>query len=205
MEILQTSHCSVRAHCCCDLPANDTCPPSFNSERDSTAASPRRLFAAIRGPNKTRAQSVKMGKRKLDINNEPAVAAQTSPDPGATKAAAASSGDTTTTSNTTTTTTTNPGFSDLGLDSRLLQAIASQKYQTPTLVQSKVVPLALNGQDVLAKAKTGSGKTAAYLLPLLHAILKQKQVCFVSPASSPPSPQDHSKINRPSRPVADLS
>lgn len=119
-----------------------------------------------------------MVKRKLDENDKPAAAPQASSPDGTNLIEAAPSGET---SNTTITT---PGFSDLGLDPRLLQAIANQKYQTPTLVQSKVVPLALNGQDVLAKAKTGSGKTAAYLLPLLHGILKRKQVCFVSSSGS---------------------
>ncbi|KAI1452109.1 DEAD-domain-containing protein [Annulohypoxylon moriforme] len=66
-------------------------------------------------------------------------------------------------------------FADLGLDSRLLQATAHQNWQTPTLVQSKAIPLAIEGCDILAKAKTGSGKTAAYTLPLLQAILKRKQ------------------------------
>ncbi|KAI1451127.1 DEAD-domain-containing protein [Annulohypoxylon stygium] len=66
-------------------------------------------------------------------------------------------------------------FADLGLDSRLLQATAHQKWHTPTLVQSKAIPLAIEGHDVLAKSKTGSGKTAAYTLPLLQAILKRKQ------------------------------
>ncbi|RGP62799.1 ATP-dependent rna helicase dbp9 [Fusarium longipes] len=65
-------------------------------------------------------------------------------------------------------------FVDLGLDPRLLQAIAQQKFAKPTLVQRKAIPLALNGQDVLAKADCGSGKTAAYLLPLLSTILKRK-------------------------------
>ncbi|KAG8676881.1 ATP-dependent DNA/RNA helicase [Fusarium poae] len=65
-------------------------------------------------------------------------------------------------------------FVDLGLDPRLLQAIAQQKFAKPTLVQRKAIPLALNGQDVLAKADCGSGKTAAYLLPLLSSILKRK-------------------------------
>ncbi|CZR67173.1 probable ATP-dependent RNA helicase dbp9 [Phialocephala subalpina] len=67
------------------------------------------------------------------------------------------------------------GFAALGLDTRLLQGIAKQNFQTPTLVQSKAIPLALEGRDVLARAKTGSGKTAAYLLPILHSILKRKQ------------------------------
>lgn len=67
-------------------------------------------------------------------------------------------------------------FAGLGLDSRLLQGITKQNFQTPTLVQRKAIPLALEGRDILARAKTGSGKTAAYLLPILHSILKRKQV-----------------------------
>jgi len=70
-------------------------------------------------------------------------------------------------------------FVDLGLDPRLLQAIAQQKFAKPTLVQRKAIPLALNGQDVLAKADCGSGKTAAYVLPLLSNILKRKAVRFI--------------------------
>ena len=67
-------------------------------------------------------------------------------------------------------------FASLGLDTRLLQAITKQNFQTPTLVQQKAIPLALDGRDVLARARTGSGKTAAYLLPILHSVLKKKQV-----------------------------
>ncbi|KAI0138746.1 DEAD-domain-containing protein [Hypoxylon sp. NC0597] len=94
-------------------------------------------------------------KRKLDENDEPVSAVNTeTPSAGATPST----------------------FADLGLDSRLLQATAHQNWQTPTLVQSKAIPLAIDGFDVLAKAKTGSGKTAAYTLPILQAILKRKQV-----------------------------
>lgn len=114
-------------------------------------------------------------KRKLDENNEPI--SETTTESG--KSEKSEKTDKTDKTVAPAKTTKNPGFSDLGLDPRLLQAIANQKYQTPTLVQSKVIPLALNGQDVLAKAKTGSGKTAAYLLPILHSVLKRKQVCFV--------------------------
>jgi ATP-dependent RNA helicase DDX56/DBP9 len=71
-------------------------------------------------------------------------------------------------------------FAGLGLDARLLQGIARQKFQAPTLVQAKAIPLALDGRDVLARAKTGSGKTAAYILPILHSILKQKLVCMAN-------------------------
>ncbi|KAE9367923.1 DEAD-domain-containing protein [Stipitochalara longipes BDJ] len=66
-------------------------------------------------------------------------------------------------------------FASLRLETRLLQGITKQNFRTPTPVQSKAIPLALEGRDILARAKTGSGKTAAYLLPILHSILKQKQ------------------------------
>ncbi len=71
---------------------------------------------------------------------------------------------------------TEPSFAELGLDPRLVQAVAKQTFEKPTLVQRKTIPLALQGQDVLCKAKTGSGKTAAYVLPLLSSILKRKSV-----------------------------
>ena len=82
-----------------------------------------------------------------------------------------------------TTTTTTPKeeatFADLGLDARLVQAVAQQKFLKPTLVQRKAIPLALDGKDVLCKSKTGSGKTAAYVLPVLAGILKKKSVCVL--------------------------
>jgi ATP-dependent RNA helicase DDX56/DBP9 len=67
-------------------------------------------------------------------------------------------------------------FASLGLDSRLLQGIAKQNFEKPTPVQLKAIPLAIQGRDVLARAKTGTGKTAAYLLPILQLILKRKEV-----------------------------
>lgn len=67
-------------------------------------------------------------------------------------------------------------FLTLGLDNRLLQGIVKQNFEKPTPVQSKAIPLALQGKDILARAKTGTGKTAAYLLPILQLILKRKEV-----------------------------
>ncbi|KAJ2814752.1 ATP-dependent DNA/RNA helicase, partial [Coemansia furcata] len=52
-------------------------------------------------------------------------------------------------------------FQALDLDDRLLRALGRMKLVHPTLVQAKAIPLALAGKDVLARAKTGSGKTAA--------------------------------------------
>lgn len=69
-------------------------------------------------------------------------------------------------------------FTSFGLDERLLKAISKLGWQKPTLVQSAGIPLALRGKDILGKAKTGSGKTAAYSLPILHNLLIQKdKVC----------------------------
>lgn len=67
-------------------------------------------------------------------------------------------------------------FHDLGLDNRLLQAIAEQNFAAPTPVQAKVIPLALAGKDILARSQTGSGKTGAYVLPILQSILQRKAV-----------------------------
>ena len=66
-------------------------------------------------------------------------------------------------------------FQSLGLDARLLQGIAKLGFAHPTAVQAKAVPLALDGKDILARAKTGSGKTAAYLLPVLQNVLRRKE------------------------------
>lgn len=65
-------------------------------------------------------------------------------------------------------------FLSLDLDDRLLRGLGTMKLVHPTLVQAKAIPLALEGKDVLARAKTGSGKTAAFCLPILHKILTTK-------------------------------
>ncbi len=59
-------------------------------------------------------------------------------------------------------------FSELELDSELLQAIEEIGYERPTVVQAQAIPHALDGRDVLASAPTGTGKTAAFLLPMLQ-------------------------------------
>mmetsp|Transcript_9238 Transcript_9238/g.25901 ORF Transcript_9238/g.25901 Transcript_9238/m.25901 type:complete len:574 (+) Transcript_9238:41-1762(+) len=60
------------------------------------------------------------------------------------------------------------------LDSRLVKGISRLGYSKPTLVQSSAIPLALKGKDIMARAKTGSGKTAAYVIPILQKIITAK-------------------------------
>ena len=59
-------------------------------------------------------------------------------------------------------------FSSLGLSAELLRAVSEQGYTTPTPVQSQAIPVVLQGGDLMAGAQTGTGKTAAFALPLLH-------------------------------------
>ena len=63
-----------------------------------------------------------------------------------------------------------PSFADLGLSGSVLDAVADMGYETPTPVQAAAIPEALAGRDVLAAAQTGTGKTAAFLLPTMDRL-----------------------------------
>lgn len=63
-----------------------------------------------------------------------------------------------------------PSFEHFNLNRQLLDAIADQGFTEPTEIQTKSIPVILGGQDVIGIAQTGTGKTAAYLLPLLMKI-----------------------------------
>ena len=62
-------------------------------------------------------------------------------------------------------------FDNLDLDSSLLRAVAEQGFVRPTTIQQQVIPVAMDGRDILASAPTGTGKTAAFLLPTLQHLL----------------------------------
>ena len=61
-------------------------------------------------------------------------------------------------------------FESLSLDPRILGALTESGYTVPTPIQSAAIPLILTGSDVMASAQTGSGKTAAFMLPALHKL-----------------------------------
>jgi superfamily II DNA/RNA helicase len=61
----------------------------------------------------------------------------------------------------------------------ILRALEDLGFSRPTLVQQKAIPLALENHDVLARARTGSGKTAAYCIPLVQKILNAKAAAAV--------------------------
>lgn len=62
------------------------------------------------------------------------------------------------------------GFESLGLNPNVFKGIKRKGYKVPTPIQRKTMPLILSGSDVVAMARTGSGKTAAFLVPMLHRL-----------------------------------
>jgi len=74
-------------------------------------------------------------------------------------------------------------YTNLGLSANLLATVAREGYTEATPVQAQAIPLVLAGRDVLAAAQTGTGKTAAFMLPILERLAKH--------ASSSPSPARH--------------
>lgn len=66
-------------------------------------------------------------------------------------------------------------FSDLGLAEPILRALTAEGYTEPTPIQAQVIPAMLAGKDILGTAQTGTGKTAAFVLPLLHALSLDNQ------------------------------
>lgn len=75
-------------------------------------------------------------------------------------------------------------FADLGLKAPILEALNDLGYEKPSPIQAECIPHLLNGRDVLGMAQTGSGKTAAFSLPLLQNLdpeLKAPQILVLAP------------------------
>ena len=74
-------------------------------------------------------------------------------------------------------------FADFGLDLRLLKTITDRKYEQTTPIQDRVIPHIMRGEDVVGLANTGTGKTAAFLIPLLNKLISnpREQILVVAP------------------------
>ena len=71
-------------------------------------------------------------------------------------------------------------FKDYGLPDDILLSLERVNYHNPTEIQQKSIPLVLEGSDILASSKTGSGKTAAFIIPILARILQDSQKNYSS-------------------------
>jgi ATP-dependent RNA helicase RhlE len=74
-----------------------------------------------------------------------------------------------------TTSTTTTTFTDLGLNNELLKALATEGYTTPTPIQAQAIPGVLAGRDLMGIAQTGTGKTAAFALPILQRLAAERR------------------------------
>ncbi len=75
-------------------------------------------------------------------------------------------------------------FDDLGLSPEILRAVHEEGYTTPTPVQEQSIPIVLAGHDLMGRAQTGTGKTAAFALPILERLKAHANSSF-SPARHP--------------------
>lgn len=66
-------------------------------------------------------------------------------------------------------------FQEFGLNEKILAAIEKEGYETPSPIQEQAIPLALEGRDILGCAQTGTGKTAAFALPILNRLAEQER------------------------------
>jgi len=74
-------------------------------------------------------------------------------------------------------------FADFPLDSRLAKNIVYHKYNAPTAIQDQAIPVIISGRDVVGVANTGTGKTAAFLIPLINKVVpnRNSRVLIIAP------------------------
>jgi superfamily II DNA/RNA helicase len=78
-------------------------------------------------------------------------------------------------------------FSELGLDSRVSKAVARSTFVRTTEIQEKAIPVVVRGRDVCCRAATGSGKTIAYLVPLVERLLAPRAASASAATTGEPS------------------
>lgn len=76
------------------------------------------------------------------------------------------------------TTSDDPTFKSLGIIDPLLEALEQMSYKKPTEIQAEALPHALEGRDIIGVAETGSGKTAAFALPILQKLWEEPKGLF---------------------------
>ncbi len=74
-------------------------------------------------------------------------------------------------------------FASLGLSEPIWRAAAERGYTTPTPIQEQAIPVVMSGADLLAGAQTGTGKTAAFAMPILHKLAESAETAFHGPSS----------------------
>ena len=89
-------------------------------------------------------------------------------------------------------------FADIGLHPLILQAVVETGYTTPTPIQAQALPVVMQGRDVMGAAQTGTGKTAAFTLPILHRLMP-----MANPSASPARHPVRALILTPTRELAD--
>ena len=65
-------------------------------------------------------------------------------------------------------------FESFGLSQKMNNALVDMKFTTPTPIQQKAIPIVLNGFDILGSAQTGTGKTAAFCIPIIEMLAKDE-------------------------------
>jgi superfamily II DNA/RNA helicase len=87
-------------------------------------------------------------------------------------------------------------FAEIGLHEALLKSLTESGYTEPTPVQAQAIPAALEGRDLMVSSQTGSGKTAAFMLPALHKFASQERPAFVPGAARTPNQERQSARSR---------
>ena len=98
--------------------------------------------------------------------------------------------------------TASGGFAALGLADTLVEAVAALGYEEPTPVQRETIPVMVSGRDLLAQAATGTGKTAAFTLPMLDRLLGRETGAATTGASRSKRPQTCGLVLVPTRELA---
>jgi ATP-dependent RNA helicase RhlE len=70
-------------------------------------------------------------------------------------------------------------FNDFNFDQSLIDGLQSMGYKLPTPIQQQAIPVIQQGKDLIACAQTGTGKTAAFVLPVLDKIIKTKKAALI--------------------------